>query len=91
MTREKFVAVTKARLVLEVIQGKKTVNQIASENNINPIQLTRWKTDAIKNFFQLFLIDTSAVKQQQSYERKIEELYTLIGKLTTELDCLKKI
>ena len=91
MTRKKHEAAFKAKLVLEAIQEQKTLNQIASENDVHPNLLTRWKTDAIKGLPQLFLKDAGAIeKQQQLYERKIEELYTQIGKLTIELDWLKK-
>ncbi|KAA8667179.1 transposase [Clostridium sp. HV4-5-A1G] len=44
----------KAKLVLEVLCGEYTLSKIASENQVNPNMLTRWKTEAIKNFPQLF-------------------------------------
>ena len=81
----------KAKLVLETLQEQRTLNEIASENGVHPNLLSRWKTDAIKGLPQLFLKETGEIeKQRQQYERKIEELYTQIGKLTIELDWLKK-
>ena len=89
--RKKHEAELKAKLVLEAIREEKTLNQIASENNVHPNLLTRWKTDAIKGLPQLFLKNADEIgKLKQVYERKIEELYTQIGKLTTELEWLKK-
>ena len=81
----------KARMVVEALREVKTTSQIASENELNPNLLTRWKTEAITNLPQLFRQGTSTIeKQRQEYEAKLEELYMQIGKLTTELEWLKK-
>jgi len=89
--KKKHEAEFKAKLVLEAIQEQKTINQIASENGVHPNLLNRWKADVIKGLPQLFLKDAGEIeKQRQVYERKINELYTQIGKLTTELEWLKK-
>ena len=36
----------KARLVLEALRGERTINEIASEHNVHPNMLSRWKVDA---------------------------------------------
>ena len=89
--RKKHESEFKARLVLEALQEQKTINQIASENGVHPNILSRWKTDAIKGLPQLFIKETGELeKQRERYERHIEELYMQIGKLTTELEWMKK-
>lgn len=91
MQKKVHSAEFKARLVIEAIQELKMINQIASENGINPNLLSRWKSEAITNLPQIFSRDTAeADKMRQGYETKIEELYMQIGKLTTELEWLKK-
>jgi transposase-like protein len=80
----------KARLVIETIREMKTVNQIASENDIHPNLLSRWKVDAINGLPGIFRKEVAFEKQRQDYEKKIEELYTQIGKLSTEAEWLKK-
>ncbi|MBN1451199.1 MAG: transposase [Anaerolineales bacterium] len=40
----------KAQIVLEMFREDKSVAQIASENNIHPNQLHRWKKQAQENF-----------------------------------------
>jgi putative transposase len=81
----------KAKLVIEAMQEIKTVNQIASEKGINPNLLSRWKSEALSGLPQMFRKDTGEIaKQRQAYETKIEELYTQIGKLSTEVEWLKK-
>ncbi len=76
---------------MEALRGERTVHQNASENNIAPNLLTRWKSEAISNLPQLFKSENSKLrKQANDYEAQVEELYTQIGRLTTELSWLKK-
>lgn len=89
--RTRYSAEQKAKLVLEALRGERTVQQIASENNIAPNLLTRWKSEAISNLPQLFESEKSKLrKQEKKHEAQVEELYTQIGRLTTELSWLKK-
>jgi len=80
----------KAKLVLEALREEKIITQIASENSINPNMLSKWKTEAVAGLPAIFRKETSEEKLKAAYERKIEELYTQIGRLTTDLDWLKK-
>ncbi len=43
----------KAKLVMEVFRGERLLNEIASENNVHPNMLTRWKTEASNNLHVL--------------------------------------
>ncbi len=51
MSRKKTVYTTelKTRLVLKLLKGEKTVNEIASENNIIPKNLKNWKDKFLEN------------------------------------------
>jgi len=53
----------KARIALEAIKGVKTVSQIASENEIHPVQVTQWKKQSKRhpkpfNYPQVTLVTT---------------------------------
>ncbi len=73
----------KAKLVMEVFRGERLLNEIASENNVHPNMLTRWKTEAANNFHILFENENAKIrKQARDYEAQIDELYKQIGKLT---------
>lgn len=81
----------KARIVLEVLRGEETLNEIAAAHNIHPTLLARWKTQAIKNLPQVF--ENEAVrtrKQAKESEKEVDGLYRQIGKLTTQIEWLKK-
>lgn len=80
------------RLVLETIRGERTINEIASENNIPPNMRSRWKRLAESQMYTLFQ-DNSAKerKAQKDQEAQINELYTQIDRRTTQNEWLKKI
>ncbi len=81
----------KAKLVLEALEGEATINEIASGNNISPNLLTRWKSEAVDNLPSLFENENSRLRRQaKAHEAQVEELYKQIGKLSTELEWLKK-
>ncbi len=52
--------------------------------------LHRWKKAALEGLPQLFDRDKDAKAAHAAYEHKIEELYTEIGRLSTQLAWLKK-
>lgn len=81
----------KTKLVLEALRGERTVQEIASENNISPNLLTRWKSTVIEGMPCLFENENSKLrKQAKAHEAEVDNLYRQIGKLTTENEWLKK-
>ena len=89
--RKTFTASQKAAIVLEALREEKTVAQIASENNVHPNQIHKWKKQALENFQQLFEDDRKGEKAQAAlHENQVNELYSEIGKLSTQLNWLKK-
>ena len=89
--RRRFSAQFKADIVQQVLREEKTLAEIASENEIHPNQLQRWKTMAIKGLPSVFSDETAAAKTVQAdHQKQIDELYTEIGRLTTQLTWLKK-
>jgi transposase len=90
-TRKRFTASQKAKITLEILKEEKTVNQIASENGVHPNVLYRWKKQALENFSKLFEDENKSERVQQAeHERQVNELYSEIGRLTTQLNWLKK-
>jgi transposase-like protein len=80
----------KAKVVQEVLKEEKTMAQIASEYEIHPVQLSLWKKTALENLASVFVDDRKAAKQQKVQEAQIERLYAQVGKLTTQLEWVKK-
>jgi transposase-like protein len=77
----------KAKIALEAHKGQKTVNQIASENELAAVQVSQWKTKLVKGAAEVF--GRSASEPLDS-EELTAPLYQEIGRLKMELDWLKK-
>jgi transposase-like protein len=80
----------KAQVVKEILREEKTMAQIAAEYGVHPVQLSQWKKTALDNLSMLFADDRKAAKQQKAQEQKMERLYAEVGKLTTQLEWIKK-
>lgn len=78
----------KFKVALEAAQGLKTVNQIASEHQVNPSQVSEWKKQLQSQGASLF--EKKGVSSQRQQEKKEAELYEQIGRLKMELEWLKK-
>ena len=92
MTKRKhFSASQKAQIALEILKEEKPVSQIASENGVHPNMLYRWKKQALENLPKLFEDDNKSKRDQQAeHEKQVTELYSEIGRLTTQVNWLKK-
>ena len=91
MKRTQHTPQEKAKLVVEVLRGERTLNEIASENSIHPTMLARWKKEAIEGLPSVFENgNTKQRKQQKEHDMEVEALYVQIGKLTTQLEWVKK-
>jgi transposase-like protein len=80
----------KARVAMEAISGRKTLQEIAADHSIHPIQVSQWKKQLLEGSSELF---TRGNKTQSNDEgqAKEAELFQQIGKLQMELEWLKKI
>jgi transposase len=89
--RKHFSASQKAQIALEILKEEKTVSQIASENGVHPNLLYRWKKQALENLPKLFADDSKSERDRLAeHERQVNELYSEIGRLTTQVSWLKK-
>jgi transposase-like protein len=85
--RRSFTAEFKAKVVLELISGGKSLTQASREYGIKDTVLSRWK--------QEFLAKAAYVFEQpievQEKEVKIAELERMVGRLTMQLELSKKV
>lgn len=89
--KKRYTPAQKAAIVLEVLREAETLPKIAARHEIHPNQLYKWKAQALDSLPQLF---ASEAPERQAltaeHERKVTELYAEIGRLTTQLEWLKK-
>ena len=91
MKRNSYTPNEKAKMVLEALRGERTVNEIASANEVHPKMLSRWKRDAENNLYLLFQDDTAKKRtEEKDHWEELKTLYSKIGELTTQNEWLKK-
>jgi transposase-like protein len=78
----------KAKLGLEALGGMKTINQIAQEHDVHPMQVRQWKRDIQDQAKTLF--EGKRGPKPVSPASSPDRLYGEIGRLKMELDWLKK-
>lgn len=86
--KKRYTPTIKAKIVTELLKEEKTLAQLSSEFGVSTKQLTRWKNHALAELPRLF--ETKSDQNQEKYETKINELYAEIGRLTTQVNWLKK-
>ena len=76
----------KLKVALEANNNQKTVNQIASEYEVSPVQVTEWKKQLLSSGVDIFQKKT---KKTDAHE-DVDVLQKEVGKLTIQLEWLKK-
>jgi transposase len=79
----------KAKVALEAIRGVKTVQEIAKEFDLHPVQISDWKKQLLERSSSVF---EGAKKQasDEDFERERVMFNSKIGELTMQLDFVTK-
>ena len=85
-TRRKFSADFKAKVALEAIKNQKTLSELSQQYEVNPITISKWKTEFLERMAMIFSGGHSSFEQSSSDE--LEKLYAQIGQLKVENDFL---
>jgi transposase-like protein len=90
--RKHYSPTFKSQVVEEVLEGNKTLAQIAAHHGLHPNVITKWKRAALTALPDTF---DERVQRQitiliEQHEKEKERLYAEIGRLTTELRWLEK-
>ena len=89
--RKRYTPKKKAQIVLKLLKEERSVSEISSEYGIHANQLYKWRSQALEGLPGLFENDRKTEKTLRSaHEKEKEELYAHIGRLTTQLNWLKK-
>jgi transposase-like protein len=86
--RKRRSAQFKFQVALEAAKGTKTINELASQYEVHPSQISEWKSQLLKDGASVF--STTTARQQRDQEALQAELYEQIGRLKMELEWLKK-
>jgi len=86
-TRRTFTSAFKAQVVLELLSGAKSSAELCRQHQLASMVLARWKTEFVAQAPRLFEREAVTSADQQ----RMAELERLVGRLTLELDCAKKV
>ena len=84
--RRRHDSVFKSRVAIEALKEQKTVQQIASEYEIHPAQVSEWKQIFMDNLPEVFEGRKGEPQGAQEFEKERSDLHAKIGELKVELD-----
>lgn len=89
MKRRQFSPEVKKRIAIEAIKEQRTVNEIAHEYQVHPVQIRKWKKELLDGAAAIF----GGSRRQSSPKKQEQEegvLQQKVGQLVMENDWLKK-
>ena len=88
--KKTYTATFKAQVVLEMLKEEKTLAQLSSEFGAHSNGLRDWKSQVVKGLPMVFERRDDLADTKATHARQLEDLYAEIGRLTTQLNWLKK-
>ena len=79
----------KARVALEALKGVKTIQQIAKEYEVHPVQVSDWKKTMQEGVAGVFERGADS-RSEEDFERERDQLKSIIGDLTVKLEFMTK-
>ncbi len=79
----------KARVALEALKGVKTIQQIAKDYDVHPVQVSEWKKTMAEGAAEVFGPGAGKTEAEE-FERERAQLHAKIGQQAVELDWLTK-
>ena len=83
----------KAKVVMQVISGEKTLNDVAAEYDLNPNLVRKWRSKFEQEAYRAFSAtedDRARERELAEHREEVDDLYRMIGQLTAERDCLQR-
>ncbi len=92
--RRRFTAEFKARVALEALRERDTIQVIAARYELHPNQVTIWKRQAADGQGRIRWIrevfsGSAGRKVAKEHEAKVRDLHAKIGELTVERDLFR--
>jgi transposase-like protein len=82
---KRYPAKLKFQVILELLQGEKTIGQIAKAYGVHPNSIHKWKQEFLEKGPEVF--DQEGVVAD--YEKQLADLEQLLGKKEVEIALLK--
>jgi transposase-like protein len=89
-SRRKFSAEFKAKVVIESLKEKHTIEEIARKYELHPNQITLWRKEFLSKAADVFASEEDRSTDKKQQEVLLDKLYNQIGKQNVEIEWLKK-
>lgn len=77
----------KAKVVLEALQERETIQELGRKYDLHPTQISNWKNQFLSNAASVF--EKGTPKEAEGTDKN--ELFRKVGQLQMEIDFLKKV
>ncbi len=88
MRKQKWTKEEQRLMVLEILRGAKTVNQVAKEHGVSDALIYRWRDRALQGISEAF--SNNKQNNQRNSDAERERLLKIIGEQACVIDTLKK-
>ena len=93
MSYKTYTSEFKAKVVIEVLQGEKSLSEIAAQYNLNPNMVRNWKSEFLENASTIFenpkKAEKAARRKEEALKKEKETMLKTIGQLTIGRDFLQ--
>jgi transposase-like protein len=89
-SRKNYSSELKARIVLEMLKEELTTSQIAAKYNIHQTIINKWKNIILEGIPEFFADPRKKSLAEREKDATLEDLYRQVGKLSMQLEWLKK-
>ncbi len=79
----------KARVAIEAVKEIKTIQEIAKQFDVHPVQVSDWKKKMLEGVPDVFSA-TKKRSKEEAFDTQREQLHAKIGKQSVEIDFLIK-
>jgi transposase-like protein len=90
MKRRQFSPEFKKKIAIEAIKEQRTINEIAHEHQIHPVQISKWKKELLDGAISIFEDHRKREGNLKKQEQQESVLQQKVGQLVIENDWLKK-
>lgn len=88
--RRKHSADFKAKVVIEALKERDTIEELSKKFELHPTQINNWKKEFLSNAALAFATESDISDEKKAQETVMDRLYSQIGQLKVENDFLKK-
>ena len=89
-TRRKFSADFKAKVVIESLKEKSTIEEIARKYELHPNQIALWKKEFLSKAASVFASEENLSTDKKQQDVLLDKLYSKIGQQNIEIEWMKK-